>query len=132
MEQQMMKKNGAGPAKDGKQDKGGEEAALAKAQRRFVRPRVDVFESDAEYLLVADVPGAAKDTVDVRFEDGELAIEAPRGAGGASGVLYRRAFALPDGVDADAIDASLANGVLSVRVPKAASRRARRIEIRSA
>jgi HSP20 family molecular chaperone IbpA len=127
MNQEITKKNGSEPAT---QAGGRDGAALAKEQRRFVRPRVDVFESDAEYLLVADVPGAAKDTVDVRFEEGELAIEAPRA--GLTGVSYRRAFALPEGVDADRIDASLANGVLSVRVPKAASRRARRIEIRSA
>jgi HSP20 family molecular chaperone IbpA len=95
--------------------------------RRFFRPRTDVFENEAEYLVVADIPGVAKDAIDVRFERGELTIEARRIDDGD----YRRAFALPEGVDAEKIDASLANGILSVHVPKSAAKRARRIEVRS-
>src|ERR1043165_6733014 len=40
-------------------------------------PAVDVFETPHELVLVADVPGAAADQSDVRFEDGELRIHAP-------------------------------------------------------
>jgi len=93
-----------------------------KSDRPAVRPRVDVFENENEYLVVADVPGVAKDAFDVRFEQGELRLEA---------AAYRRAFAMPDGVDADKIEAELAQGILKVHLPKSAAKRPRRIDIRA-
>jgi HSP20 family protein len=111
-----------------------------RSQKTYARPRADAFENDKEFLIVLDVPGVAKDGVDVRFEDGELTIDAPRAhAPQGSKTLaeeyrtsdYRRAFALPDGVDGEKIEATLANGVLSVHIPKAAAKRARRIDVRT-
>lgn len=104
-----------------------------------VRPRVDVFENEAEYLVVADVPGVARDALDVRFEDGELRLEARRAGATAGQPIaeeyrigdYRRAFAMPEGIDADRIDAELVNGVLKVHLPKSSAKRPRRIDIRS-
>ena len=116
----------------------------ASAEQPATRPRVDVFENAHEYLVVADVPGVAKDGVDVRFESGELRIEARRAGSQASQtgqahVLgeeyrvgdYRRAFAMPDGIDADKIEAELAHGVLRVHLPKSAAKRPRRIDVRA-
>ena len=110
----------------------------ADTQRAAVRPRVDVFENEAEYLLVADVPGVAKDAVDIRFENGELRLTAQRAGGPPGQALadeyrpadYRRVFAMPEGVDPEKIDAELAHGVLKVRLPKSSAKRARRIDIR--
>lgn len=106
----------------------------------FLRPRVDVYENDAEFLLVADLPGVAQDGVDVRFDDGQLTIEARRREVERPGAValefqrahYKCAFAVPEGIEADKIDAQLAGGVLTLHVPKAAAKRARRIEVRSA
>jgi HSP20 family molecular chaperone IbpA len=112
-------------------------------QTASVQPRVDVFENEAEYLVVADIPGVAKEAIDVRFEDGELRLEAHRTPAGATAtggrVLaeeyritdYRRAFSMPDGIDAERIEAELANGVLKVHLPKSAAKRARRIDVRA-
>jgi len=110
-------------------------------QEPTTRPRVDVFENAHEYLVVADVPGVAKEGLDVRFESGELRIEARRTRTEAQQghVLgaeyrigdYRRAFAMPDGIDADKIEADLANGVLRVHLPKSAAKRPRKIDVRS-
>jgi HSP20 family molecular chaperone IbpA len=114
--------------------------ARAEQERATVRPRVDVFENETEYLVVADVPGTTKDAVDVRFEDGELRLEARRVSASPAGQSlaeeyrvadYRRAFAMPEGVDADKIEAELAHGVLKVHLPKSASKRPRRIDIRA-
>jgi HSP20 family molecular chaperone IbpA len=113
--------------------------ARADQERLAVRPRVDVFENEAEYLVVADVPGVTKDAIDVRFHDGELRLEARRGAGATGQALaqeyraadYVRAFTMPEGVDAEKIDAELANGVLKVHLPKSAAKRPRRIDIRA-
>jgi len=117
-------------------------AVRAEQERLFIRPRVDVFESDAEYLVIADVPGVRNDALDVRFEDGELRIEARRtGLAPEAGGQplseeyrvgdYRRAFAMPEGVDAEKIEAELAHGVLKVHLPKSAHKRPRRIDIRA-
>ena len=114
--------------------------ANGESRRFYARPDVDVFESDAELLLVADLPGVAKEGLDVRFHDGELVVEAARKpreprAGIALDQQvtdFRRAFALPDGIDAEKIEAELANGVLTVRLPKSAAKRARKIDVRSA
>ena len=111
-----------------------------KASETFVRPRVDVFENDAELLLVADLPGVAKDAVSIQFEDNRLAIEAKREPRTKGSVLaqeslpssYRVGFAIPEGIDGEKIEAKLEAGVLTVHLPKAAARRARRIEVRSA
>jgi HSP20 family protein len=106
----------------------------------FVRPRVDVYENDTEYLLVADLPGVTKDGVDVRFDEGQLTIVGKRLEPSRTDALalehrhadYRCAFAVPEGIDAEKIDAKLASGVLTLHVPKAAAKRARRIEVRTA
>jgi HSP20 family molecular chaperone IbpA len=120
----------------------GQAPARAETGRLAVRPRVDVFENDAEYLVVADVPGVTKDAIDVRFEEGELRLEARRAAAAPAqdtralaeeyrAADFRRAFAMPEGVDAEKIDAELANGVLRLHLPKSAARRPRRIDIRA-
>jgi HSP20 family molecular chaperone IbpA len=108
-------------------------------ERPTLRPRVDVYENDAEYLVLADLPGVAGDAIDVRFEAGELHIEASRtlDAPGTPlveeyrGATFARTFAMPDGIDSEAIEAKLANGVLEVKLPKTAAKRPRRIEVRT-
>ncbi len=123
-----------------------EQPQMQQQQTPTTRPRVDVFENAHEYLVVADVPGVAKDGLDVRFESGELRIEAHRAASktsptrdGQGSLLteeyrigdYRRAFAMPDGIDADKIEAELAHGVLRVHLPKSAAKRPRKIDVRA-
>lgn len=115
--------------------------AEARKERPAVRPRVDIFENDAEFLVVTDVPGVAKDALEVRFEEGELRLEARRAPSPQADaqrlaeeyrvVDYRRAFAMPEGVDAERIEAELSNGVLTLHLPKAAAKRPRRIDIRA-
>lgn len=102
------------------------------------RPRVDVLESASEYLVVADMPGVAKDAVDVKFENGALTLTGRRDAGTSDGALsqeqrygnFERAFTMPEDVDAEKISAELANGVLSVHLPKQAAKQPRKIEVR--
>jgi HSP20 family molecular chaperone IbpA len=105
--------------------------------KNTVRPRVDVLENDAEWLVVADLPGVAKDAVNIRFEANELAIDARRPAATTGGLLaeeyrtsdFRRVFAMPDGIDAEKIEARLEHGVLEVKLPKVAAKRPRKIAI---
>ena len=103
-------------------------------QERWIKPLCDVFENEGEWLIMADVPGASSDALQVHLDAGELTIEARRsdrwfGEVGCAG--YRRAFTLPSGIDGDKVKAALNQGVVSIHLPKAESLRPRRIEVRA-
>ncbi len=106
-------------------------------------PLVDIYETGNELVVVAELPGAGEDDIVVRVDKGVLTIEARAkfptpGAGYARTFVsfepgqYFRAFALSDEVDRERITASVANGVLTVHLPKAEVARTRKIEIKSA
>ena len=82
-----------------------------------VHPLVDILESESEFLLVADLPGAAKEDLQLTVDEGKLNLAA-RG----SGIEYRRSFALGDEVEVEAIEAQLEHGELKIRLPKRAAR----------
>ena len=103
-----------------------------------IAPTVDVYENADELLVVADVPGASHDGIDVQLEKGQLTILARRGGettGTPVATEYRsrdyfRVFFVPQGIDASKIDAQLNAGVLRLRLPKSESLKPRRIEVK--
>ena len=102
-------------------------------------PRVDVLETDDELLLYADLPGVSPDDVSLNCKGDELVLHArcaPRHAGKRPiyteygvGDFYR-AFRIAEQVEPGGVEASLKDGVLAVRVPKADAVRPRRISVR--
>jgi HSP20 family protein len=112
-------------------------------ERSTVRPTsappVDVYENDDEILVVADMPGARSDTINIRLEKDELSISARRDtdasgqllAGGRRDCEYRRSFLVPRGVDPAQVTAEISQGVLKVHLPKAATARPRVIEVKT-
>lgn len=95
-----------------------------------VGPRVDVLESENEFLVFADLPGVKPGDVDVRFEKGELAVHGKRPGGRESAAThYHRTFAVADTVAADRITAALKAGVLAIRLPKVEAVKPRRIAV---
>lgn len=119
---------------------GGEGTATA---RRTWIPAADVRETDGEYTFELELPGIAPEHVELTADDGVLTVRGEKGRDrarkegdeGRWHVLERsygsfvRAFQLPQGVDEDRIDARFANGLLTVRVPKAERPQPRRIRI---
>ncbi len=91
---------------------------------RLVTPDVDVFQNADGYLLVADLPGATKEGLEVRIEDRRLTFEGPLGE-----AHFRREYQLPRDVDTEGIQADLEQGVLTLTLPKLEAARPRRIEI---
>lgn len=95
-------------------------------------PPQDVFESAEAFKITLDLPGVDASALKVSFTEGILTVtaEPSRGAergGGAEGrwlrreraaTSLRRAFRVPAGVDAEAIEASLEDGVLVLVLPK--------------
>lgn len=103
--------------------------AAARPERvRAVAPAVDVFEGPDAILVHADLPGVASEDLSVRLEKDELSFVARRRDLGEA-LEYRRTFAVPPDVDGDGITASLARGVLELKLPRKASARPRQIPI---
>lgn len=105
------------------------------------RPVVDIIEKDGEVLLVADVPGASAEDIDIRFDRGELTVcakVAPRAKEGARPLLreygvgsFCRTFRIGEDIDAQQIAGETRNGVLTLRLPKRASAQPRKIAVKS-
>ena len=106
-------------------------------QRAVVAPSVDVFENENELLVVADLPGVSQDRMSIHFDTGRLTIEGKRTPPKWSARLaetdaadFRRTFLVPQGIDAEKIAAELSQGVLTVHLPKHASVKPRRIDVK--
>lgn len=103
------------------------------------KPPVDLYETPDEYVLTAELPGLAREDVQIHFHDGRLTLSGMRrGRPNASEQFHRverghgsfsRSFQLPVPIDSDSIRADLRNGVLTVVCPKHADAAARRIHI---
>jgi HSP20 family protein len=102
-------------------------------------PMVETDESDDAYLVRAELPGMKKDDVDVELRGNELRITGEvkaDGNGDGKALRQRRGkFAYRASLPADAepqkVDAQLTDGVLTVRVPKAAQAQARKITVKA-
>jgi HSP20 family protein len=103
-------------------------------------PAMDLVEADDHFLLKADLPGLAEDDVAIEVQDnvltvsGERKTEHERKERGwyrleRSFGRFSRSLTLPEGVNAEAIDASFDKGVLEIRIPKPEEREPRRISI---
>lgn len=102
-------------------------------------PPVDVIEDASGITLYADLPGVPRDKLHLRVEGDQLTIEAellialPQGMEPSHAEVqhtrYRRAFTLSSELDAEQVGAELSQGVLRVRIPKAAHAQPRRIEV---
>jgi HSP20 family protein len=103
-------------------------------------PLVDIEETEDAWVVEADLPGVKKGDINIEVSDSELAITGETKERERRGVLRRRTrrtghfeyrVTLPGDADTDNIDASLNEGVLTVRVPKPERAKPRRIEIKS-
>ena len=105
-------------------------------------PLVDIYETDSELVLAVELPGADKDAVSVQVDKGVLTVEAESNVEEPGDEYsrtyvsfapgqYFRAFALSDEIDREKITASSANGVLTLRLPKADSAKSRKIDIKT-
>ncbi len=106
-------------------------------------PTVDIVENQDELLLIADVPGATDDGIDIDYERGRLTVQArvvPRQPPDRTNYLLQeygvgdfcRSFQVGEGIDGGEIHAEIAGGVLTVHLPKAPELKPRRIEVKSA
>jgi HSP20 family protein len=109
------------------------------AARRWI-PAMDVVETDDHFVLRADLPGMSEQDVNIELEDSVLTISGERKAEHeqrnegyyrverASGA-FSRSLTLPEGVNAEGIQASFESGVLEVRIPKPEQHKPRKVQI---
>jgi len=103
-------------------------------------PLVDIEEADDAYVVEAELPGVKREDVDIELVGNELTITGEVKQRKPKGALRRQTrrtgrFAyrvgLPAQVEAENIEASLSDGVLTVRVPKAERAKRKKIEVKS-
>lgn len=102
-------------------------------QRPAFAPPVDVYENEKEVLVIADLPGVPKESLNVRLDKDQLSIEATPSTYLEKGQQwdFRRRFVMPSGIDAEKITAELGNGVLTLHLPKSEKARPRQIPIKT-
>jgi HSP20 family protein len=108
-------------------------------------PAVDVTESDKAFEVTAELPGMDDKNIEVKVVNGNLTIKGEKQEEKEEKKKdyylherrfgsFERCFQVPDGVDADKIEASFKKGVLTVTLPKKpeAQKPAKKIEVKSA
>ena len=108
---------------------------------RTYRPNVDIVEREHELVVLADMPGASPDSIDIRFENGTLTISGkvePRQAEDTRYLLseygvgdFLRSFAVSEIVDAQKISAEFSDGVLVLHLPKVEAAKPRKIPVKA-
>lgn len=108
---------------------------------RIYVPLSDIFETDQSVSVMLDMPGVAPDDVDITLEKRVLTIRgsvhamqseklglayAEYGEGD-----YERAFTLSEDFDPDKIEAAMQNGVLTVKLPRAAAAQPKKIAVKA-
>ncbi len=86
-------------------------------ERRAVFPFTGLEEKEGEYLMKAELPGYAPEEVKVELKGNVIEIYGKHEGEGRYGE-FRRLFTLPKNVKLDAIAANMANGLLTVVLPK--------------
>ena len=105
-------------------------------------PAVDIFETDTQITLLADMPGVAADEISIDLREGVLTIAGevkPWSVQNASSVLfefetgrYYRQFTVAEVIDQERIEAQLKNGVLRLALPKMGKAQPRKITVSAA
>lgn len=111
-----------------------------RSAEKFIRPAVNIIETEEGLVLVADMPGATKESLDVNVEKGILTISAPTQDKVPGTPTYRefemgsyyRQFSIPESLDHEKAKAEYVNGVLILRVPRAQALKPKRIAVKVA
>ena len=104
-------------------------------------PALNVWEDDQHLYAEAELPGMTMDDLEVYVVGNELTLKGERKPYTEDGVTYHRrergvgsfsrVLRLPVEVEAEKVEAVLCNGVLTIKLPKAASARPRKIEVKA-
>jgi|SRR5690625_3760825 len=115
--------------------------AFAPAARSPRWMPMDLYRDGDEYVVDIDLPGVAPESIDLDVDGHVLTIQAERTGAKPEGVRwlaherpsggYRRQLTLSEGLDVEAISASYAHGVLTLRIPVAEAAKPRKIAVQT-
>lgn len=116
------------------------QAAKAREESLALAPAVDIYENAQGITVQADMPGVSKDGLNIQADrnslviEGNAVIDVPAAMEAihaeVQATRYRRSFALSAELDAERIEATLKDGVLTLQIPKRAEFQPRKVEIR--
>ncbi len=102
-------------------------------------PPVDLYETSASFVLMAEVPGLTRQSIDIHAEESRIIVRGERTHGPVpceqfhrverGHGRFQRTFMLPETIDVDAVTADLKDGLLTVTLPKARGRGARTVSV---
>lgn len=104
-------------------------------------PAVNIYETQDEYVLEAELPGWKREEVDIHFENNVLTLSGHRDLNGdnrnwlrVEGLTgsFSRSFTISGAIEASRVEAEMKDGVLTVRLPKREEAKPRQIEIKTA
>ena len=105
-------------------------------------PAMNVWETEKNYSIEAELPGYAMSDLDITVLDSQVTIKGTRTITAPDGATYlrrerptgtfTRTWNLPNAVEAEKVEASLTNGVLTVTLPKTAKVQPKRITVKTA
>lgn len=104
-------------------------------------PRTDIYETDQEIVLLADMPGVSINNLDITLEKNVLTIMGTNDLQMPADFSmeyqeyepgdYQRTFTLSEEIDREKIVATMKNGVLKLTLPKAGPAKTRKIEVKA-
>jgi HSP20 family protein len=107
-----------------------------KTNETTIVPYVDIYETNNEFVVKAEIPGVTKDSVEVTLEDGELLVQAVANKEQQEQTYkeyeltkYYRSFKVANVIESEKIKADLKNGVLTLTLPKNEKLKPRKIQI---
>ena len=101
-------------------------------------PPVDLYETGGAFVLTAELPGLTRGDIEIHAEETRVVIRGERTGHVPCEQYHRverghgrfsRAFLLPEPIDVEAVSADLKDGLLTVTIPKAGGRGARRVDV---
>jgi len=108
------------------------------AVQEYITPEVNIFATKDGYVLEAEMPGVAKEGLEVTVEDRELTIVGHRNTQAPQGeplfcecpsADYRRVFELDPAIDTGKINARIHQGLLTLTLPKSEAVKPRKITV---
>lgn len=103
----------------------------SKPIRRY-SPAVDIYETDQQLTLQAELPGVNEQDLRIEVERGVLTLEAEQAVNEEEvHKLWYRQFKLSDRIDADAGEAALKDGILTLNLPKRVEAQPKKIAVKT-
>lgn len=115
-----------------------EQKAETTNREKYFIPAVDIFESETDVTVIAEMPGVTAEGIEITLEDDVLIMKGKKELEAGTGRIllqeyetgnYQRRFTVAETIDQDKIKATMTDGMLRITLPKAEPAKPRKIEV---